>query len=67
MLNAARKKSVQPPPNRELMCKCSRGETGDEFTALSSFELRAVFFDVNKCPNLNIDLKPTQGKCLVHR
>ena len=52
-----------------LQIRVGRFDSGPrlQFTALSSFELRAVFLDENRFGSLNFGLNPTQGKRLVHR
>jgi hypothetical protein len=52
-----------------LQIRVGRFDSGPrlQIAALSSFELRAVFFDAYRFRSFNIDLNPTQGKRLVHR
>jgi len=52
-----------------LQIRVGRFDSGPrlQIAALSSFELRAVFFDVKRWRSSNIDLDPVQGKWLMHR
>ena len=51
-----------------LQIRVGRFDSGPrlQIAALSSFELRAVFFDAYRFRSFNIDLNPTQGKRLMH-